>query len=274
MRRIVPRALLAVAAAGSGACLEPIRIAEPPVLDDRVIVFAALDPDLTIHPLLVLPAEGRRHLTETVARLYRADEGSQGVAWTLVDTTAQIRNSRDSVGVCGRRYSLDGSPQCLALEAVLEPGSTYRVEVSSEGRATARGEARVVGPFAVESAVLSETGESSMLTASWTPSQLADTYLVSVRRYNVRMIGGEQGWFTNVAATSITTEVPEGAIAKALQPLTLDVVAVDPHLWAYMNTGTGGEGYSIPPVQNVDGGFGVVGSYTFRSRAIATGGGS
>ena len=272
MRGIVLAALVAAVAVGIGACREAIRIADPPeVLDDRLIVLAALDPDSALHPLLVEAADPRTQLTGTVARLYRADDGSRGVAWALVDTTAQLLDRE----TCAPRYStLGGSPECFVLEAILEPGTTYRVEVSSHDRATARGEARVVGPFTVDSAALADGGESPMLTASWTPSQVAETYLVSVRRYNKRLLGGERGWFTDVAATSISIRVPEGVLDNALRPLTLDVVALDPHLWAYMTSGSGGEGLTIPPLQNVDGGFGVVGSYTFRSRRLATGDGS
>ena len=265
--------LVAAVVVGSGACNEFIQIADPPeVLDDRLIVFAVLDPDSALHPLVVESAEARRQLTGTVARLYRADEGSQGVAWTLVDTTAQLLDQE----TCEPRYRNIGSspPKCLALEAMLEPGTTYRVEVSSQDRATARGETKVVGPFTVDSAALSDGGESPTLTATWTPSQVAETYLVSMRRYNKPLLGGERGWFTDVAATSISIRVPEGVLDNALRPLTLDVVALDPHLWAYMTSGSGGEGLTIPPLQNVDGGFGVVGSYTFRSRRLATGDGS
>ena len=264
------RILVAASAMASGGCRDVIRLDPPPILDDRLVVIAALDPDSLRHPLVVWPAEVGRPLSATVARLYRARDGSQGLAWTLVDTTMMLHDD----DICGPRYSLNSGPtQCLAFEAALEPGSTYRVEVSSEGRTTARGETSVVGPFSVESALLSGSGESAMLTASWTSSQRADRYVVSVRQYNVPRLGGEKGWFTDAAGTSITTLVPEEAIRNALQPPTFDVVALDANLWAYMTTGNGGEGFSIPPVQNVDGGFGVVGSFTFRSRALATGGG-
>ncbi len=261
------RILLAASAMGSSGCRDIIRLAPPPILDDRLVVIAALDPDSLRHPLVVWPAEMGRPLTETVARLYRAGDGSQGLAWTLVDTTMMLHDD----DVCGPRYSLNSGPtQCLAFEAALEPGSTYRVEVSSEGRTTVHGQTPVVGRFAVESAVLSGSGESAMLNASWTSSQRAERYVVSVRRYNVPRLGGETGWFTDLRETSITTRVPEGAIRNALQPLTLDVVALDANLWTYMTTGNGGDGFSIPPVQNVDGGFGVVGSITFRSRQLVT----
>ena len=263
------RMLLAAAAlAGSGACRDVIRLGPPPVLDDRLIVYAALDADSAWHPLAVWPAEKGRLLTTAEARLYRASAGSADAAWELVDATIELHD-RD---VCRPRYPFAGGSLCLRFEAVLEPGSTYRVEVASEGRATAAGETGVVGPFTVESAALSGGEESATLTAAWTPSVLAERYVVSVRRFNVRLIGGERGWFTDSGGTSITTGVPGSAIRNALERLTLDVVSFDANLWAYLTTGSGGDGFSIPPVQNVEGGFGVVGSFTFRSRPLAFGG--
>ena len=50
--------------------------------------------------------------------------------------------------------------------------------------------------------------------------------------------------------------------------MTLDVVAFDEHLHAFLTTGHSGIAFDVPPVQNVEGGFGVVGSLRFRERSV------
>lgn len=50
----------------------------------------------------------------------------------------------------------------------------------------------------------------------------------------------------------------------------LDVLAVDRHFHAFLTTGDQGNLHDVHPVQNVNGGYGVVGSYLHRSREIET----
>ena len=77
-----------------------------------------------------------------------------------------------------------------------------------------------------------------------------------------------KGWYTEVDGTSATISVPEYAIDEALDPLTLDVTALSKELHAYLTSGTGGSRFSVPPVQNIENGFGFVGSTRVRSLTV------
>lgn len=68
--------------------------------------------------------------------------------------------------------------------------------------------------------------------------------------------------------TSVTTPVPDDAIRNAVEPPTLDVAAFDRHLYSFITSGNGDTSFSVPPIQNVVGGFGVVGSVRWRSLAV------
>ena len=102
----------------------------------------------------------------------------------------------------------------------------------------------------------------------WTRSRGASHYLVSLRRYAESRLRDYQGWFVSVEGTSISGDVPRQAIQDALEPLTLDVAAIDKNLFSYMTTGNGGGAFAVPPVQKVEGGFGVVGSMLLRSYQV------
>ena len=106
-----------------------------------------------------------------------------------------------------------------------------------------------------------------MLSASWTASLAAHRYIVSLRRPCRRSCYG--AWYVDADTTAISTGVPEDAIRVATKsPMMLDVAALDEHLHAFITTGHVGEAFSVPPVQNVEGGFGVVWSLRFRERAV------
>ena len=159
---------------------------------------------------------------------------------------------------------------CMTPEADLEPGGVYRVEARAGDRETASGVTRVVGSFEIDNAVLRGADDSAELSAAWTPSLAAHRYIVSLRKETSGGCGTcADGWHADVDTTTITIAVPEDAIDNAFQdPMMLDVMALDVHLHAFLTTGHSGLAFSVPPVQNVVGGFGVVGSLRFRERRL------
>ena len=251
----------AVAGCGGGGLVDL-----PELLDDRIILFAPLNPDSTRHKVLAAPVYERTRLEGTVVTIHQGHETEAGTYWSLVAVTRE----RVTDGWCGGLYVIDDDQdeQCLVLSADLEPGGTYRVEVSAEKHAPAWGVTRAVGDFSVDTARLSDRQGAHELSASWTRSVAAHRHLVSLRRYqNPDQVRRPEGWYVEVDGTTVTTVVPESAVEKAVKPLILDVVALDEHLYSYITTGNDGE-FPVMPVQNVEGGFGYVGSLRFRSRPV------
>ncbi len=264
--RTIPwRVLVSAGTIWVAGCDDQLTFPEPPALhEDRLVLIAVLNPDSTTHPVLVWSADTGRPLNGIGARLSRASS-AEGTAWTLMDSTEDTTGT----AVCGRRYGdLFGKPRCLVLNGQLRTGWSYLVEVGAPGRSSARGRTEIVGPFEIESGGVSGETGSTRLNAAWTPSPAASHYLVSLRRYAESRVRDYEGWFVAVAETSISTDVPRQAIQAALEPLMLDVAAVDKNLFSYMTTGNGGGAFAIPPVQNVEGGFGVVGSMLLRSYQV------
>ncbi len=142
------------------------------------------------------------------------------------------------------------------------------VEALAEGYRTARGRTLAVGDFNVERAVLTRTAASARLDASWTGSVAAHRYFVSLRKRSPPYDRDPKAWYSEVDGTSVTTMVPDSAFDDLFVPLILDVAALSKELHAYLTTGTGGSLLSVPPVQNIDNGFGVVGSMRVRSLAV------
>lgn len=261
---ILLRVLVAVGTIWVAAC-DDLTFPDPPALfEDRLVLIAVLNPDSTSHPVLVWSAETGRPLNGTSVRLFRAGS-AEGAAWELVDSAEDIAD----LSVCGRRYGdLFSDPQCLVLTAQLHPGWSYLVEAAALGRLSARGSTEVVGNFQVESAALAEENDLTTLNAVWSSSPAASHYLASLRRFADSRRRDYQGWFVAVGGTSVSAAVPPRAIQAAVEPLTLDVAAVDRNLFSYMTTGNGGGAFAVPPVQNVEVGFGVVGSMLLRSYQV------
>lgn len=206
-------------------------------------------------------------LTGTVARVYRREDGNTESDWTLITETSRIAEL-DPCFRYGR--VLIGTPQCLVLTAALDDGANYRVEVSGDDRATASGVTAAVGAFQVKTAVLSRSSDQNTLSATWTVSLAAHRYAASLRPHSeegVFSLGGA-GWYVEANDTSVATPVPDDAIEAAVQPLTLDVAAFDEHLYSFVTSGNGDTSFSVPPIQNVVGGFGIVGSVRYQRLAV------
>ncbi len=259
--------LVPVAAAVAAAACEIVDPELPPGLDDRLVLVAALNPDSARHPVMVWPAQLSDTVRGAVARIHRAKDGSNGGEWTLVAETKDI----EDFDVCRRSYGYSRGPegQCLVPVAALEDGVAYKVEVLAEEHDTAWGATAAVGDFTVDAAELSR-GEGDTLSAEWTRSAAAHRYMVSLRLLKSGNVVASyaDGWYVAVDGTSVTAPVPEEAIEKAITPFTLDVTAMDVHLYSHIASGNAGSAFSVFPVQNVVGGFGVVGSARYRSLAV------
>lgn len=70
--------------------------------------------------------------------------------------------------------------------------------------------------------------------------------------------------------TSATVSVPDHAIGEAVDPLILDVAALSKEFHVFLTSGTGGSRFSVPPVQNIENGFGFVGAMRVRSLDISS----
>lgn len=254
-------------------------IVAPPWWTHQVVIYAALNPDSTRHAIVIAATDPESTLLDATVTIHRRVESSNGDDWELVASwdsaqAAAVGSSLRDLTPCRRRVGsafilIGGVDQvCMTPEADLEPGGVYRVEARTRDRETASGITRVVGGFEVEEAVLSSGGNSAELSAEWTPSLAAHRYILSLRKATSSCINCADGWHADVDTTSITIEVPEEAIEDARRPITLDVVAFDVHLHAFLTTGHSGLAFSVPPVQNVVGGFGVVGSLRSRERRV------
>ena len=255
-------------------------IVEPPWWTHQMVMYAPLNPDFTEHPILLVATDHESTLSQASITIHRRVHGPTGDEWELVaswdsaQAAAAGRPLRDYGACMGRMgkmglYNEVRDKVCMTPEAALEPGAVYRVEARALDRDTASGVTRVVGAFEVEDAVLSGADNSAVLSASWTPSLAVHRYIVSFRSDCYGSGQGCDPWHADVDTAAVSIGVPEYAIGKALtNPMTLDVVAFDEHLHAFLTTGHDGIAFDVPPVQNVEGGFGVVGSLQFRERAV------
>lgn len=269
-----------------GSCGDPVAPDDvPPALNDRMIVAAVLDPDSARQVIEVAAADhyARPYLSDLRATIHRRELASGGSTWTLVAQwdsahAAAVGVSLTDIKQCQRLHDDWASRQlsltrvesryCLTPEARLDPGATYRVEVTADGRLPASGETTVVGDFAVEVAALSGTRGSYALSASWTPSTAAYRYFMAVRRRSAFCPNCVHTWYADVEEARYSGSVPDLAVDSAGPDPQLDVVALDRHLHAFLTTGHRGLLNSSHPVQNVRNGFGVVGSARFRNRKL------
>ena len=269
-----------------GACEElPL---QPTGLSDQLILHAVLNADSVRHVVDVAPVDGytTRVLANVTVRIHRRDPSSK--AWHLVtewDSTKAVAAGTTFTGKnCGVLFGSEWPGElgtgpvstivqgqgwyCMRPEAVLEPGATYRVEATADGRVRAFGETRVVGGFEIERAALSSKDGSHSLAAAWSQSTAAHRYLMGVRRRWEDCSTCGRAWYAEVEGTRFQGHVPQIAVDSAGAVPMLEVLAVDRHFHAFLTTGDGGNLHDVHPVQNVVGGYGVVGSYLHRSRAI------
>lgn len=262
-QKVVAVASGAAFAATLGACGDIVHPDPPADLDDRLILFAFLNPDSTHHRVEVRPADNmsRKKLRKFAVAIHRgaAGEGEwMPVAAWEGDLATNLCEADTLFPYLG----------CVRLEATLEPGVVYKVEARADGRATASGTTTVVGGFQVEEAEMTGGPGARAIRASWTESTATHRYLMALRRQEEYCGNCTQAWYQDLRGTSYDGPVPQSAVDSAGVEPVLDVMAVDEHFHAYLHSGHEGNFSSVQPVQNVVGGFGVVGSATYRSRKI------
>lgn len=265
MRRL-SASLRSLVVAAAAAALPACDLFYPEARDDRLIMMAPLNPDGATHRLQLGPVSATAPPPSATVRMYRRDPRAEEVSWTLVATATEPGGKCLGYRWRGEFYG-HSNTYCLAPGAPLDPGAAYMIEASAEGYRTARGRTLAVGDFDVKTAVLTRTGTSALLNASWTGSAGAHRYFVSLRRKSPRN-ENPKGWYAEVDGTSATVSVPEYALREAFGLLRLDVAALSEELHAYLTSGTGGTRLSVPPVQNIENGFGFVGSMRMRSLAV------
>ena len=269
----------AVATALAG-CSEVVHPTPPEDLDDRLILFAVLDPDSTRHFVEVGAADGmtRWELTGLTVAIHKGRPRADGIDWTLVAArragTAATGDPRHNpcyhkpgIVALFRDQPTEGR-RCLMPEAVLEPGALYKVEATADGRIPVSGTTRALGPFEIKTAVLAGSKGKHTVAASWTESAAAHRYMMALRRqdrYCANCIGA---WYRDLPVTRYQGPVPQLAVDSAGASPWLDVAALDKHFHAFVTTGHQGNFGTVQPVQNVSGGFGVVGSVRYRSRKL------
>ncbi len=261
--------LLAVAiATGVAACSDVVHPTPPDeILSDRLFVYAALDPDEVHQWIAVAPVDARYPPVVTVA-IYRKTSSQAGSGWTLVasDSSAGPKDHDHNPDCVSNLFS---GAHCLVPHASLAPGAVYMVEATADGFPSARGATRIPGDFQVESATLSRNGGTHVISAEWTASDHVHRYLFAARRHWIECVNCFRAWNVDVDSTSFTGPLPQVAVDSLGPDPTVEVMAADEHLHAFVTSGLGDQLLSIPPVMNVEGGFGVVGSARYRTRSIA-----
>ena len=247
-----------------------------PYTTSQMVLYAALNPDSTRQYISVAATDHRSTLLGVSIAIHQqvsvphGSEWKQVASWDSVQAAVAGRPLRD-LWPCAMDGGLTLGPDkvCMTPDVALESGGVYRVEARARDRDPASGVTRVMGGFSVEHAVLSGQGESAELVARWSPSVAAHRYILSLRRMPGGCRGCADGWHADIDSTAIVTMVPAEAIEEAYSdPTTLDVMAVDEHLHAFLTTGNRGIIFSVLPIQNVVGGYGVVGSMRFRERRV------
>ena len=266
----------------------------PDALSDGLILFAVLNADSTRHLVEVAAVDhySRPTLSGVRATIHQRNRGPDGPQWSLVAEWDSARAAARGASLTDRDQCWSasdlGQPRmratwtivpaehkyCLAPEARLEPGATYRVEATADGRAGASGETTVVGDFEVQSAAISGSQGTYALSADWAPSMSAHRYFVGIRLRTTFCSNCNEPWYSVVDGLNFAGDVPDLAVDSAGRDPMLDVAAVDRHLHDYLTTGHRGILHAVHPAQNVRNGYGVVGSARFRSRRLVVSGGS
>lgn len=262
MRWLLPLALLLPV-----ACDSPGAPRLAPRVEEMVVILA-LDPDASVQPLVVTTAEVGGRLEGLGVDVYRGD--------VVVASVQPARPaSDDELDPCVDHYGVlmySGEIRCVALDFTPDFGATYRLVVSADGRPTASAVATVPGDFdLLEVEADGQPPGTEGLLAAWTGSDGRYRYVVGLRSEEICDqidCKSRPAWYAVTEATEISTTVPRDEIEGGFGPWHLDVYAVEEALYQYLTTGTGGDLFSVPVVQNIEGGYGVLGAWVRRSRPL------
>lgn len=255
------------------ACDAPTALRKAPEADELTL-FMILSPDSSSQPVLVAPVTTEGVIDRLAGDIYRGDDrvaSAVGLAeWDSNELHPCIRRYGTMVGI-------GGQPRCLAFDFIPQFGATYQLVFSAKNRPTVTATARVPGDFELlETSAQGDPPGTEGLEVRWTSSEGAHRYLVGLRAETPPWDCGpactaapdRQGWFMVTTDTVLNTVV-SGTGAEEIEngkgPWYVDVYAVDQALYEYLATGTSGDLFPVPPVQNVDGGYGAVGAWVRRS---------
>ena len=242
-------------------------VVDPPLPNDslspRLYLSAALNPD-DAHQLIEAGLVDSRDPSApgVAVAIYRRTSGQAGSPeWILVARDSLTNPPSDGcLGVFGR--------SCAALDARLESGAVYMVEATADGFPPARGVTRIPGDFEVESATLVRRDGTHVISAEWTASDHVHRYILGARRVWTECINCIRAWTVDVDSTSFTGPLPQYAVDSLGPVPTVEVMAADEHLYAFVTSGLGDQLLTLPPAMNVEGGVGVVGAARYRTRRI------
>lgn len=256
-------------------CDDPLAPREPAEVR-ALTVFMILDPDAPAQSALIAPTA----TTDTLPALTGEFGPANGEA--TVQATGAASSEYTALRSCLWTYGsipfrTAAPPRCLTFPATPHHGERYRVTIAAPGWTPATGTTRVPGEFEIRSAVArGDPPGTRGIEIHWTRSQGVYRYLVGLRAavppwdcgFDCYAPPDRQGWFEATTDTTLKTTIT-GAAAEELTgttgPWYVDVYAVDRAAYDFLMTGTTGELFSVPPIQNVEGGYGAIGSWVRRS---------
>lgn len=253
------------------ACEGAPRPLEPFPADGSMSLLVILDPDSASQPVLIESIEPHRGWQDLRVDLFL--DGVVAASSTLA-TQVTPEELYPCILFYANEFGFD--PRCPTLDVAPPHGARYRLVVSAAGRPTASAEGTVPGDFEIRSA--SARGEppgTEGLEASWTRSEGAWRYAVGLRPDSIRGCENRYRtracmrlWFAATADTAIRTTVPREVVEGGYGAWHVEVFAMERSLYQHLTTGTAGAYFSVPPVQNVEGGYGAVGAWVWRSVKI------
>lgn len=261
--------VLCLSLAGTISCDDPTRVLPPAPGDPSILVRALLDPADAVQPILLKSVSPEVGWSQARVDLYLEGELAASVQVPEEMPTSELRP-------CFRRYTVrvGVSPLCPALDISPDYGASYRLIITAAGRPTASAEGVIPGDFEIVS--VSAGGDppgTEGLEVNWTRSEGSWRYVVGIRPDSIEGCfstdpitpGCARTWFAATEDTFLRTKVPRSGLKGAIGRFYVDVFAIERALYEHLTTGAGGEYFSVPPVQNVRDGYGVVGSWVMRT---------
>lgn len=251
------------------ACDDPAAFLDLPEYQPRLVVFGVLDPDSEGVPIWIGDSGyAQRELDNVITEVWT---GGERIA--VVKGEERLGASIDPNDDCTSRYERAttlSNAICALIPLKPEHGRTYRFVISADGHETVEAMTRVPGPFVIESATAAgDPPGTEGLRASWSASDFASHYFVAMRsRKQQQCLHGHGcvgGWYDSTEGTSLTTTIDPRDMEPDLGFWVMDVLALDPALHDYLTSSVGGDFFSVEPLSNVDGGYGVIGSWVRRS---------
>ena len=173
----------------------------------------------------------------------------------------------ESVELSRSEHPCLSSYECFTTDRALEPGVEYAVQARADGYPAVTGTTVTPGPFRIHGYVAGgDPPGTDSLFVSWSPSEGAFRYLVAIHAPGADCVAvtGCTGWLVPSRDTLYSGAVPLALYPRSDGPAYLAVYALDKALYEYLMTGTEGSLFAVPQVQNVEGGYGVVGSWIRR----------